>query len=98
VQIRRGPGAGEATHLPPDRGLRIGRDRHAGLRLNHRSVSRRHAEIHPEAGGFVLTDTGSVNGTYLDHAGIQTPVTHARLTEGDTIILGVFALTYHGPP
>jgi pSer/pThr/pTyr-binding forkhead associated (FHA) protein len=97
LEIRRGPGVGEQISLPGDRVATIGRDRRAGLRLNHRSVSRKHAEIHPQDGGFVLADTGSSNGTYLQHGTQQTRVTHARLADGDSIIVGVFALLYHGP-
>jgi pSer/pThr/pTyr-binding forkhead associated (FHA) protein len=96
LEIRHGPGIGEATRLPGDRVLTIGRDRHADLRLNHGSVSRHHAEIHPANGGYVLVDADSANGTHLRHGEEQTPVTRARLADGDSIIIGVFALTYHG--
>jgi pSer/pThr/pTyr-binding forkhead associated (FHA) protein len=97
LEIRHGPGIGEATRLPADRVLSIGRDRHADLRLNHRSVSRHHAEIHPQDGGYVLVDAEAANGTHLRHGGGQAPVTRARLAEGGSVIVGVFALTYHGP-
>lgn len=44
----------------------IGRARQADLRLEHESVSRRHAEVVPISGGWVLRDLGSRNGTSVN--------------------------------
>ncbi len=51
-------------------------------------VSRRHATIRLETGvtpGFILTDLGSLNGTFLNHQRVLAPV---RLTPGDVVQLG----------
>jgi len=49
-------------------------------------VSRRHAEIKRESGGFVLYDLGSFNGTLLNEHRITTPT---PLFNGDRIQLGM---------
>src|SRR5690606_18217704 len=67
VRLRR---AWQAERLPklllphPASGhpLRIGRDPANGLRLNHETVSRVHAELHYQGGLWVLRDLGSANG------------------------------------
>jgi hypothetical protein len=46
--------------------LRIGRDLTNGLRLSEGSSSRAHAELRYEAGGWVLRDLGSMNGTFVN--------------------------------
>jgi hypothetical protein len=71
VRLRR---AWQAERLPklqlPDVGslhpLRIGRDPASGLRLNHETVSRVHAELRRQGGVWVLRDLGSTNGTTVN--------------------------------
>ncbi|MFG3658455.1 FHA domain-containing protein [Streptomyces sp. NPDC047706] len=46
--------------------LRIGRDPANGLRLNHETVSRVHAELTRQSGMWVLRDLGSTNGTTVN--------------------------------
>lgn len=48
--------------------LRIGRDDACGLRIVHPSVSRVHAELSDEGGGWVLRDLGSKNGSFVEGA------------------------------
>ncbi|MEU8792267.1 DUF1707 and FHA domain-containing protein [Streptomyces sp. NPDC048643] len=71
VRLRR---AWQAERLPklqlPNPGspypLRIGRDPASGLRLNHETVSRVHAELSRQGGVWVLRDLGSTNGTTVN--------------------------------
>lgn len=71
VRLRR---AWQAERLPklqlPNPGspypLRIGRDPASGLRLNHETVSRVHAELSRQSGVWVLRDLGSTNGTTVN--------------------------------
>jgi hypothetical protein len=44
----------------------IGRAPDCDVVIDHPAVSRKHAIIEPDADGFVLTDAGSHNGTFLD--------------------------------
>ncbi|MFD9812809.1 FHA domain-containing protein [Streptomyces sp. NPDC059080] len=46
--------------------LSIGRAPGAGLRLNHETVSRTHAELRSEGSGWMLRDLGSTNGTCVN--------------------------------
>ena len=50
-------------------------------------VSRVHADIRVEGGGFFLEDSGSANGTYVNHAPLL-PGGRYRLCNGDRIALG----------
>ena len=64
----------------------IGRDESNQLRLGDRQVSRKHAIIaaHPE-GGFVLSDLGSANGTFVNGRRLVTPI---LLKGGDVLTFG----------
>jgi len=55
--------------------LRIGRADDSGLRLDHASISRAHAELSEHDGAWQLRDLGSKNGTFVD----GTQVTNTRL-------------------
>ncbi|MDX8050807.1 FHA domain-containing protein [Lentzea sp. BCCO 10_0798] len=72
----------------------IGRDRGCGVVLDDITVSRRHAELRREGGAVVLTDLGSLNGTYLN----RTPVESAVVHDGDTIWIGDHRMTFRSPP
>ncbi len=54
---------------------------------NSQVVSRIHADIRQEANAFYLEDTGSANGTYINHIPLPTGNRH-RLRNGDRIALG----------
>lgn len=51
---------------PAGAALRIGRAADSGLRLDHSSVSREHAELQFRDGGWRLRDLGSKNGSFVD--------------------------------
>ncbi|MFJ5995351.1 FHA domain-containing protein [Streptomyces sp. NPDC092370] len=65
--------------------LRIGRDPASGLRLNHETVSRVHAELRHQGGLWVLRDLGSTNGTTVNGRRV---VGAAVVREGDQVGFG----------
>ena len=67
-----------------DQPVTIGRATDAGVRISDTSVSRRHAELRPTAGGWSVVDLGSTNGTRVNGA----PITERALADGDTITVG----------
>jgi len=65
--------------------VRIGRAEDLAVWINHRSISREHAEIQKEPdGGFRLIDLGSANGVRVNGEDVQ----NALLTAGDVLELG----------
>lgn len=54
---------------------------------NSEIVSRVHADLRVEAGFFFIVDTGSSNGTYINHVPLQNGNRH-KLRAGDRISLG----------
>jgi Inner membrane component of T3SS, cytoplasmic domain len=90
LEIRRGPDAGHRFVLATA-ATALGRHPGCEIVLSHVTVSRRHAELRPAHHGFVLVDTGSFNGSYLNGSPIDT----APLTDGDEIQIGIFRLTFH---
>ncbi len=69
----------------------LGRDPDASIRIDHESVSRRHARILIHGSKVVLEDLASRNGTFLAGRRIASP---AELHDGDVIGLGPVALTF----
>jgi ABC-type multidrug transport system ATPase subunit len=73
----------------------IGRDPSTDLAIPSPSVSRRHARLIREGGGYALEDLGSSNGTFLN--GKRLAGRHT-LKSGDEIRLGqAIVLTYEAP-
>jgi pSer/pThr/pTyr-binding forkhead associated (FHA) protein len=62
----------------------IGRDRTCGVHIDSQGVSRHHAAIRWTGDRFMLSDTASRNGTFVNHERVRE---HA-LTNGDAIIIG----------
>ena len=56
--------------------------------LDDITVSRRHVEIARTAEGYVVSDVGSLNGTYVN----QERVDRAVLVHGDELQIGKFRL------
>ncbi|RMG18725.1 MAG: PAS domain S-box protein [Planctomycetota bacterium] len=63
----------------------LGREAAVDLRLPDLLVSSRHAEVCAEAGGFVLRDLASTNGTFVNGERLSSP---HRLRVGDVLQLG----------
>jgi hypothetical protein len=68
----------------------IGRSSDCDLVVEDANISRRHAEIKPEDGAYVIVDLGSTNGIELN----GRRVTSAALADGDRITLGRTELTF----
>jgi NADPH-dependent 2,4-dienoyl-CoA reductase/sulfur reductase-like enzyme/Fe-S-cluster-containing hydrogenase component 2/pSer/pThr/pTyr-binding forkhead associated (FHA) protein/CRP-like cAMP-binding protein len=67
--------------------ITIGRQEHADLLIEHRSVSRYHAQITYSDGSYMLCDKGSSNGTLLNNAALVPGKGHL-LQQNDHIRLG----------
>ncbi len=68
----------------------IGRGQDNTIRLDDLSVSRRHARIAYRQGGYWLSDTGSMGGTWVDGTRLNAPY---RIGSGQVIDIGLYRLT-----
>ena len=97
------PGAGETGQLVVTRGstagaryflgstTTIGRHPDSTVFLDDVTVSRRHAEVvKQDDGHYVLTDAGSLNGTYVNGDRVTTAV----LREGHQVQVGKFHMVF----
>ena len=78
-----GPGLGVCYPLTQAQVL-IGRGDDCDLRIGDNSVSRRHACIRPDDGGYCAIDLESTNGTFVNDAAVE----HVKLKDGDTLRVG----------
>ncbi len=65
--------------------ITLGRDPECDLFLSERQISRYHAQVERDAGGYCLRDMGSKNGTFVN--GEAVGVQPYRLHDGDEISL-----------
>ncbi len=87
--VKRGPNAGSRFLLDQDV-TTAGRHPDSDIFLDDVTVSRRHAEFRREAGGFVVHDVGSLNGTYVNRERVE----ESALRSGDEIQIGKFKLVF----
>jgi hypothetical protein len=88
--VRSGGGRqGETFPLEGDR-VEIGRSPEADVFLDDVTVSRTHAILSREDPGYVIEDTGSLNGTYVNRRRVEK----ATLEDGDEVQIGKYRLTY----
>lgn len=87
--VRAGAQAGARFNLDSDL-TRLGRHPDSEISLDDITVSRRHAEIQRTAEGYVVADSGSLNGTYVN----QERVERALLQHGDELQIGKFRLVF----
>jgi len=73
--------------------ITFGRDDDNDVVIGSLLASRVHAELRPEAGGYVLHDRGSSNGTWVNGG----RVTAQRLQPGDEIVVGGEAFRFEMP-
>ena len=86
--VKRGPNAGSRFLLDKDV-TTAGRHPESDIFLDDVTVSRRHAEFRRAAdGGFLVHDSGSLNGTYLNRERIE----ETTLAGGDEVQIGKFRL------
>ncbi|TWE12851.1 FHA domain-containing protein [Rudaeicoccus suwonensis] len=87
----RGPNAG-ARFLLDDNEVSSGRHPASDIFLDDVTVSRRHAVFRRTDTGFAVTDVGSLNGTYVNGALIDS----RELQTGDEVMVGKFRLVFYG--
>jgi Protein of unknown function (DUF3662)/FHA domain len=73
------------------RGAVMGRSRDCDVVLDDPNVSRRHAEVRPSGGGWIVNDLGSTNGIKVNGRRVQGP---QSLRPGDVIELGTSRVTF----
>jgi pSer/pThr/pTyr-binding forkhead associated (FHA) protein len=86
------PALGAEFVLPTDHNARLGRSDEVDCPINHRSVSREHAEIKCQGDNFVIEDLGSANGVTVNGRTVK----QKELSSGDIIELGQVVFRYVG--
>lgn len=81
----------QASHPLVGTSTAIGRDPSNQIVLQHATISRRHAKIIAEGGGFRLEDLGSANGSFVNDKSVGASVT---LAHGDVIRFGEVEFTF----
>jgi FHA domain/zinc-ribbon domain len=86
--VRRGPNAGSRFMLDAEV-TALGRHPDSDIFLDDITVSRRHATIRRTVNGYEVSDSGSLNGTYVDHHRVDTAPLHhlADLQIGRFVLL-----------
>jgi len=85
--VRSGAQAGDRFTLK-DGATRLGRHPDSEIMLDDITVSRRHSALERTAEGWVVTDAGSLNGTYVNQERIDRAILH----HGDELQVGKFRL------
>jgi Protein of unknown function (DUF3662)/FHA domain len=74
-------------------GATIGRSREADIVLDDANVSRKHAEVRPSGGSWIVRDLGSTNGVKVNGRRLD-PNRPQSLKRGDVIELGTSRVTF----
>jgi hypothetical protein len=90
LAVTRGEHKGEVFPLSGGTSISIGRARANDVVLDDASVSSQHCRVRPEAGGFVVHDMKSTNGTQVNGRTIDRHL----LADGDVIQVGETSLQY----
>lgn len=88
-----GPNAGARFLLDSDV-TTAGRHPDADIFLDDVTVSRRHVEFRRTDRSFEVVDTGSLNGTYVNHDRVDA----VELRSGNEVQIGKFRLTFYLSP
>ncbi len=90
IIVRAGAGrAGETFGLDRDK-LTIGRSPDCDIFLDDITVSRRHALLVRQRGGYAIEDQGSLNGTFVNRRRVDS----VQLEDGDEVQIGKYKLTF----
>ncbi|MCY1045399.1 FHA domain-containing protein [Corallococcus sp. bb12-1] len=92
LYVERGPGAGQLVPLHQG-SITLGRSSTSDLRLQHASISRRHAQLTRRGNTFAVRDLGSQNGTFVNRSRIKGEV---EIRPGDELSLGNAMLRLRG--
>lgn len=85
------PDTGERREVEFDEdSLVVGRSAKAAVRIRHKAVSKFHAAIRRNPGGYSLVDLDSSNGIRLNRVRVK----EAPLKNGDRILLGIVPVTF----
>ena len=82
---------GGRSELVGSRGAVMGRSRDCDVVLEDPNVSRRHAEVRPSGGGWIVNDLGSTNGIKVNGRRVDGP---QSLRPGDVVELGTSRVTF----
>ena len=94
LTVIQGPEKGRRFELPDHEPQQIGRSGES-LPLSDKTISRRHAELTPDGGKWVLRDLGSSNGTYVNGVRLATART---LQMGDQVRAGTTLIVFGEDP
>ncbi len=89
--VQQGPRAGQSFDLDKPV-ITLGREAGSDIVLEDPQVSRHHARLTLQAGGYVIEDLGSTNGTFINEqrlAGAQLINPGDKLRLGDNVVLSV---------
>ena len=88
--VRRGAMEGMQFPLLPNEQMTIGRSSDSKVFLDDVTVSRKHASVSLVGSDWVLSDSGSLNGTYVN----KNRVTTTALVNGDELQIGKFRFVF----
>jgi pSer/pThr/pTyr-binding forkhead associated (FHA) protein len=88
--VRAGGGRVGETFAPEGARTLIGRSPECDIFLDDVTVSRKHAVVVRSDGEFTIEDQGSLNGTFVNRARVES----ARLEDGDEVQIGKYRLTF----
>ena len=88
--VKRGPNAGSRFQLDRDK-VTAGRHPESDIFLDDVTVSRKHVEFRRSGDGFMVVDSGSLNGTYVNNDRVDS----LQLRTGNEVQIGKFRLTFY---